>query len=417
MRRNVTPPPARLSAALREHRHGHALPRAFAVDPEIYEHELEAIWRRSWLFAGPSIQAPLPGDFFRFDLGDDSVIVGRGHRGELIALHNTCRHRGMPVCEGESGHVERWVCPYHQWSYELDGSLRTCGGMNDQLQRADYGLVRAGVAEIGGLVFVWLGSDPEPLGEAATELAAALAPQGLERATVAHQIDYEVGANWKLIWDNNRECWHCHASHPQYVRANFDNAPDNETTRALIARRSSDHARALGVARAVDHGEPGLYPFPSPGRWWSASRTSLAPDFVTESLDGAPVAPLMGEYAEYDVGTLRVRTVPNFWCHASADHVVATRLAPAGPELTRVRVQWLVDREAVAGRDYDPGRLLPFWRVTSEQDWSLCERNHRGVRNPAFVPGPYSLAREQNVIAFADWYLARVADAGQVAKA
>lgn len=116
----------------------------------------------------------------------------------------------------------------------------------------------------------------------------------------------------------------------------------------------------------------------------------------------------MGDYRDYDVGTLRARTVPNFWCHASADHAVLTRLAPAGPELTCIRVQWLVDRDAVEGRDYHLARLLPFWRLTSEQDWNLCERNHAGVRSPAFIPGPYSRRHEANLVAFVDWYLTRL---------
>jgi Rieske 2Fe-2S family protein len=116
----------------------------------------------------------------------------------------------------------------------------------------------------------------------------------------------------------------------------------------------------------------------------------------------------MGDYTGYDVGTLRVRTVPSFWCHASADHAVLTRLAPLTAERTAIRVQWLVDRNAQEGRDYDLQLLLPFWQLTSEQDWALCERNHTGVRNPAFTPGPYSRQREHNVIAFVDWYLGRM---------
>ena len=116
----------------------------------------------------------------------------------------------------------------------------------------------------------------------------------------------------------------------------------------------------------------------------------------------------MGEYRDYDVGTLRLRAVPNFWAHASADHAVLTRLDPVGPERTAVRVQWLVDADAKEGRDYDLERLLPFWQLTSEQDWDLCERNHTGVKNPAFTPGPYSLAREYNVLAFVSWYTGRL---------
>jgi Rieske 2Fe-2S family protein len=403
--------PDSLVRALADHRPGHALPRPFATDREIIAFEERAIWRRSWLFAGCSVEARDPGDFFRVDVGDGSIVVVRGDDGTLHALHNTCRHRGMTICPDGSGHVRRWVCPYHQWSYALDGRLLGCGGMEDELDPDEYGLHRAAAAEIDGLVFVWLDDAPAPLDRAAEELSRALAPQGLLRAKVAHAIDYEVAANWKLVWENNRECWHCTAGHPQYVKANFDAAPDTARTRALAATRAADHEpllRAAGAAMIDEHAGPGLYRFPSDERWWSANRTPAAPGYRTESLDGEPVAPLMGDYPGWDVGTLRIRSVPNFWCHASADHAVLTRLLPAGPELTRVRVQWLVDRDAVEGRDYELGRLLPFWQLTSEQDWSLCERNQAGIRNPAFTPGPYSRAREYNVLAFVDWYLSRI---------
>jgi Rieske 2Fe-2S family protein len=278
------------------------------------------------------------------------------------------------------------------------------------------------------LIFIWpgLGSAPAPLDQAARELDAALAHQGLDHARVAHRIDYSVNANWKLVWENNRECWHCHVGHPEYVTANFDSAPDTARVRELSAARAAEHAalleagasagvagngrdgdldpRSAGATVTEAHAEPGLYRFPTPGRWWSANRTPLRPGFVTESLDGAPVASLMGRHADYDVGTLRVRTVPNFWSHASADHAVLTRLVPDGPDRTQVSVYWLVDADA----DCELERMLAFWQLTSEQDWALCEANHAGVRSPAYRPGPYSPSREYNVIAFVDWYLERM---------
>jgi glycine betaine catabolism A len=403
-----------LGDALRRHQPGHALAREFHLDSAIHAHELETIWHRSWLFAGFSIQARAPGHFFRFDLGADSLIVVRDEHGVLQALHNTCRHRGMPVCELPSGSAKRWVCPYHQWSYALDGTLLGAGGMERELDLSGHDLRRAPLVEVGGLVFVWAGlGEPEPFEPAGATLATALEPQGLERARIAHRIDYAVAANWKLIWENNRECWHCHVGHPQYVQANFDAVRDTAANRELAATRAGEHERvltAVGGQRATDaHAEVGLYSFPTAGRWWSANRTPLVPGFVTESLDGEPVAPLMGSYPGYDVGTLRVRTVPNLWSHASADHAVVTRLLPDGPEATLVSVYWLVDDGAVEGRDYSLERLLPFWQLTSEQDWSLCERNHAGVRSPAYLPGPYSPAREYNVAAFVEWYLERLA--------
>lgn len=409
-----------LEQALAGHRPGHALSREFHLDADIHAAEVERIWRRSWLFAGLSVEARAPGQFFNFELGDDSILIVRGEGGALHAVHNTCRHRGMRVCEVGAGHAKRWVCPYHQWSYALDGTLLGCGGMEAEVEASQYGLRQAPVVEVGGLVYVWPGLDePEPFDQAGAALGAALEPQGLLRARIAHCVDYRVAANWKLVWENNRECWHCHVGHPQYVRANFDSVPDSARNRELALSRAADHARTLDVLAVMrdreheqpeEHNEPGLYSFPTPGRWWSANRTPLVPGFLTESLDGQPVAPLMGDYPGYDVGTLRLRTVPNFWSHASADHAVLTRLLPDGPEATLVRVYWVVDMDAVEERDYQLERLLPFWQLTSEQDWDLCERNHAGVRSPAYLPGPYSKAREYNVAAFVDWYLERVAE-------
>jgi glycine betaine catabolism A len=403
-----------LLAAVGSHRPGHALAREFHTDTAIYEAEIERIWRHSWLFAGFSIEAATAGDFFSFELGDDSLLIARDESGELHAVHNSCRHRGSRLCDQASGSAKRWVCPYHQWSYALDGSLLGAGGIERELDLSGHDLLRAPLVEVGGLVYVWLGfGEPEPFDPAGQALRGALARQGLDRARIARRIDYAVQANWKLVWENNRECWHCHVGHPEYVQANFDAVPDNERNRALSAARADQHRVALGE-RAVaellpdEHSEPGLYRFPTTGRWWSANRTPLVAGFVTESIDGAPVSTLMGDYASADIGTLRVRTVPNMWMHASSDHAVVTRLLPDGPGVTRVSVHWLVDAAAEEGRDYTLDSLLPFWQLTSEQDWALCERNHAGVRSPAYIPGPYSPAREYNVQAFVDWYLARV---------
>ncbi len=124
------------------------------------------------------------------------------------------------------------------------------------------------MAEVGGLVFVWLGrrACAGAHGGRARELARALGAQGIDRARIAHQIDYEVHANWKLVWENNRECWHCHAGHPEYVQANFDAAPDTERHRRAAAARAAEHAAALAelVAPADGHDRPGLYRFPTP---------------------------------------------------------------------------------------------------------------------------------------------------------
>jgi glycine betaine monooxygenase A len=407
---------ALLDRLIAEHKPGHALPREFQTDPGIYQLDLERVWRRGWLFAGHTCQVKSAGDYFVFDLDTDSIIVVRGDDERLHALHNTCRHRGMKVCQAESGHVTRLVCPYHQWSYALNGELMACGGMDKDgdVDRRDFGLHRVHVREVGGLVFVCLAPDPIPFEGAAQALGALLAPQGFERAKVAATRTYEVRANWKLVWENNRECWHCNANHPQYVKANYDNAPidDPALKREIEAQAGATSARLHAEGLRIDYQEAGMAPFPSADGWWSINRTPLTPGWVSESMDGRPVAPLMGSYATRDVGTLRMRTMPNFWNHASSDHAVSTRLAPAGPQKTLVQVQWLVSEDAVEARDYALDALLPFWQLTSEQDWTLCENNQAGVNSSAFTPGPYSTKREYNVIRYTEWYLHEIAPAG-----
>ena len=383
---------ALLERLIAEHPPGHALQREFQTDPGIYQLDLERIWRRGWLFAGHTCQVKAPGDYFVFDLDTDSIIVIRGDDGHIAALHNTCRHRGMKVCQTQSGHVARIVCPYHQWSYARNGALVACGGMDKDgdLDRSGYGLHRVHAREVGGLIFVCLADDPPPFEGAAEALGALLRPQGLERARIAASRSYEVHANWKLVWENNRECWHCNANHPQYVKANYDNAPiDDPALKHEIetqARATSDHLEADGLR--IDYQEAGMVRFPSPDYWWSINRTPLVPGWVSESMDGRPVAPLMGSYRTRDVGTLRMRTMPNFWNHSSADHAVSTRLAPAGPQKTLVQVQWLVHEDAVEGKDYILDALLPFWELTSEQDWDLCEKNQAGVNSRHSRPAP-----------------------------
>ena len=152
-----------------------------------------------------------------------------------------------------------------------------------------------------------------------------------------------------------------------------------------------------------------VFPDPDAGLWYSANRTPLVEGYVSESLDGRQVAPLMGDYTSATVGTLRMRTVPNFWNHSSCDHSVSTRLLATGPQSTQIRVTWLVDREAVEGRDYQLEDLLPFWQRTSEQDWELCQRAQQGIASASYRPGPYSEYKEYNVDRFVRWYLHRLA--------
>jgi Rieske 2Fe-2S family protein len=151
------------------------------------------------------------------------------------------------------------------------------------------------------------------------------------------------------------------------------------------------------------------------GDFWRVTRAPLMAGWKTQSLDGSPIAPLMGTMRKknaWSAGTLRCTVFPNFWQHASDDHAVATRLTPVDAMTTAVDVSWFVHRDAVEGRDYSLEKLMPFWQRTSEQDWAICEANQQGVASPAYEPGPYSRTREVNVQHFIDWYFGALAARG-----
>jgi Rieske 2Fe-2S family protein len=386
------------------------LPRAFYSDEEVYALDVQRLWRRGWLFAGHSCEAPRAGDYFTLDVDTDPIVVVRGDDGTIRAFHNVCRHRGSIVCTEPSGRAPRLICPYHQWAYGLDGALLACRGMPENFDKSHSGLRPVHTREVEGLVFISLAQTPLPFEPAERALAPLLKPQGLRRAKIAKAVDYLVKANWKLVWENNRECYHCNANHPQYIKANFDHFNADDTSPRISQQMAAATARLeakWAASGSATHKQTGMTVFPDAENniWFSANRTALVEGWVSESMDGRQVAPLMGDYREPDVGTLRMRALPNFWNHSSCDHSVSTRLLPTEPQLTAIRVWWLVDEKAEEGRDYRLDALMPFWQLTSEQDWTICERQQRGVNSSAYTPGPYSTFKEYNVDGFVRWYL------------
>ncbi|MGI8754244.1 MAG: aromatic ring-hydroxylating oxygenase subunit alpha [Acidimicrobiales bacterium] len=384
---------------------GEALPQNYYVDDAVFAAELEAVLGAGWLFAGHTCELPEAGDFLVVDVGPESIIVNRDQSGALAAHHNVCRHRGSRLTPDARGHVRAFVCPYHQWAYALDGSLRSARLMGPDFCTEGYGLVPVALAEVAGLLFVSLAPDPPPFAPAAAAIGPQLAPHRLERARVARRDHYRVRANWKTIVENNRECYHCRGSHPELCLSNFDLGTHGD------ARRRTDYDDAVAAAyrRWEDDGlAPREVTFPG-GSWYRASRLPLKGGYRTESLDGAPVAPPMGALAGTDPGSLRLVGLPTMWGHANLDYSVTTRLTPIDPATTDIDVTFLVDGAARDGVDYDPDALSAVWRATCEQDWQLCENNYAGIRSRAYRPGPLSPVVENSVDAFLDWYLALLA--------
>lgn len=148
------------------------------------------------------------------------------------------------------------------------------------------------------------------------------------------------------------------------------------------------------------------------GGWFRVARLPLRDGYLTESLSGKLVAPVLGALDGADVGSLRVISLPNSWSHANADYAMTTRLTPVGPAMTGVDLTFLVRDDAVEGVDYDPAELTEVWVSTSEQDWLLCEQNHAGAASRGYTPGPLSTVTEGSVQAFHAWYARALGDSG-----
>jgi Rieske 2Fe-2S family protein len=407
-----------LDALLATRQDGFGMPRALYRTPTLYAREIEWIWQRGWLFAGFTCEIPQPGDYITLAVDGTSVLVLRDDAGAVRAFHNVCRHRGTVLCRADSGHVRSIVCPYHSWSYSRQGDLVACQGMHEGVDKSKLGLWPVAVEVCAGLIYVSLSASPPDFAPLREEFEPAALPQGFERAKIAKVVEYDVEANWKLVWENNRECYHCPRCHPQYVKANFDiydgataSPAIRERMAAIVARAESKWA-AQGLAITHAHGGLATFPDPDRGLWYAADRTVLVEGWDTESMDGKRVAPLMGSYRDADVGVLRMRSMPNFWLHGSCDHAVAARLLPLDQRTTRVRGYWLVHENAREDEDYTLDQLMPFWGLTNEQDWDICKWQQRGIDSIGYEPGPLSRTKEYNVDAFIRWYLREMRRAG-----
>ena len=379
------------------HRPGWSLPQAAYTDPAVFAADLERVFYRGWLFAGHTAELREPGEYVRVGVGSESVLVVRDHDGTLRAHHDVCAHRGSRLALDDRGCARAFVCPYHQWTYGLDGRLRSARLMGEGFPREHHRLVPVAVREVAGLVFVCLADDPPDFAGFADALAPQLAPHGLADTRVAARHHYRVRANWKTLVENNRECYHCRGSHPEFSLSNFEHGthgdvrPDPRYETALAAARERWERQGLA---------PREVSFPG-GSWYRISRLPLREGYVTETLDGQPVAPLLGDLTDPDVGSLRVVGLPNLWAHADCDYAVTTRLTPVDVAATDVEVTFLVRRDAP---EVDTDALTAVWRATSEQDWELCENNHAGIASRGYRPGPLSPVVEASVAGFLDWY-------------
>jgi Rieske 2Fe-2S family protein len=296
------------------------------------------------------------------------------------------------------------VCPYHAWTYGLDGRLRAARHMPPEFDAAAYGLKPVHVRVIQGLVFVSLAPSPLGLTQVEATLNDCFGPYGWQTARIAHRETYEIAANWKLAVENYLECYHCAPAHPEYSKLHALEQPAARI--AKLNARMAERAAALGIVIPLhEHwapsasGEEAVYGF----------RYALYDGVATSSPDGGgPVAPLMGSFTDYDGGVTSVHLGPASFLVAYPDHGVVYRFIARTAQTCALEVLWLVRGDAGEGADYDRDRLTWLWRVTSEADKRIVEQNQLGVNSRFYEPGPYA-PMEENTRRYIAWYLREIA--------
>ncbi len=377
----------------------HSLPGRFYGDPEIFALDMAAIFHTQWLFAGCTCEVEQPGQYLTVAVGPTSVVVVRGRDGALRAFYNTCRHRGFRICDAERGEAKSLVCPYHRWTYRLDGSLAYASWMPEDFDRAQHGLRPVHLRTLAGTIYICLAADPPDFAPYAEAVQPMLAPHQLDRARVAHRDEMVVEGNWKLMMENSRECYHCATEHRDLMRSFLDIYDWSDPAAAAEIRAYTEQREAEGLPCAIADGPE-----------YRASRLPFTHGASSITMDGKPaVSRLLGGVPHGDIGSLRWVHYPTVFNHALGDYAVMVRMMPLDPLRTVVSTTWLVDRDAVEGEHYDLQNLIRVWTVTNAEDGALVARNQLGVRSAGYMPGPYSPALEAGVIKFVEWYCEQMA--------
>lgn len=379
---------------------GFSLRQAFYKDAAIYRRELDRIFMQSWHYAGHLSQIPAVGDYFLYDLADESVIIIRSSQDEARALLNVCRHRGSRLFTKACGWHKLLVCPYHGWTYELDGALRGGAYLSPDFNKDDYSLKALQVEIFHGMIFINFSSQPASFEPIRSDLDQCLRPYGLARARVAHQQSYRIEANWKLAVENYCECYHCNPAHPEYAEGHGRARPDEDVAELLekvmakgekagLPRHCVDKSWAAAGGLGIDRG---------------FDRYPLLKGFVTGSKDGKPVAPLLGDIRDYDGGATDIQIGPCTFFLAYCDHVVVYHFKPLSLDTVACDIAWLVNGDAQEGKDYQVDELIWLWDVTTIADKRIIENNQKGVNSQFYQPGPYT-EMESFTRGFTDWYL------------
>ncbi|MFC5176779.1 aromatic ring-hydroxylating oxygenase subunit alpha [Nocardioides taihuensis] len=364
--------PAQVALALAPLGQSRCLPRSAYLDDAVLAWEREHLFG-GWICVGRSTDIAT-GGMAAENVGEYGVLLTRDKEGVLRGFENACRHRGHELLPcGSSTTTRAIVCPYHAWSYRLDGSLIGAPGHQDvDLDKAALGLKPVAVQEWHGWVFVDRAGRGGPFTEHVGDLEAIVADYDADQLVTPEVHEYDVAANWKVVVENYQECYHCSMIHPELCRVSPPDSGENIET---------------------------------DGDWvggWMDLRTGAE----TMSLDGRSGGTAIKRLDEHERRTVMyVAVLPNLLISLHPDYVMSHLLTPLTPDLTRIRCSWAFPRETAAAEGFDPSYAVDFWDLTNRQDWAACESVQRGMKAPGYEPGP--LAPDEDGVHHFVSYLAR----------
>jgi Rieske 2Fe-2S family protein len=352
-----------LAAALAPFGTSRMLPREAYVDPKVFEWEQRNIFS-GWHCVGHASDLDGVGAQRAVDYGANGVLLVRGDDGVVRAFANVCRHRGHELLAcGASTKRRGIVCPYHAWSFKLNGTLRNAPGFDrhDGFDPAQFGLTELRLVDWHGWLFV----DPSGQdGDFADHVAGTeeiVSPYRPENLTVVARHSYELATNWKVIVENYQECYHCPSIHPELSRISPPTSGDNVEL---------------------------------PGDWMGGWM-SMIDEAETMSLTGRSGGVAIKGLSEQELRTVMYLVgFPNLLVSLHPDYVMTHRMTPLAVDRTHVECAWAFPKDAVERPDFDASYAVDFWDLTNRQDWAACESVQRGLSSPHARPGPLAPEEE-----------------------
>ncbi len=373
-----------------------ALPQRYFISPDVFAEEQEKIFSRQWVLVGHQSRIAHAGDYFVSKVANESLIVIRDKRGEIRGFYNVCRHRGSRLIENTNGQLSAAIqCPYHAWTYGLDGRLLGAPHMDDVpgFNKGDYPLHAVNVALWEGFIFVNLANSGAltsvlsqregrkqdgfvSLEDWFAPLNGKFSHWNMSILQPAKRIEYDVRANWKLMFENYSECYHCPGVHPQLQKISPYDSAENDLTEGPF----------LGGFMRI-----------AKGRSLTMSGNACALGIADKEEEGEEAKHRVFYYSIF----------PNMLLSLHPEYVMVHQLWPQSPERTLIVCDWLFHPDAFSRKDFRPEDAIEFWDMTNKQDWHVCELSQQGISSRAYQPGPYS-SRESIPAAWDEYYLRRV---------